>query len=154
MIEDNISQIPKQGLGTRSLFVVGDDAQSIYGFRGSKIEIILGFEKQYSTTKEIILNQNYRSTQSILDLAEKILTHNPSQKKKNLFTDNPNATKVYYTLVRNERQEAEFILRQIFDLYGKTSNSTTEKTSKTLNQNDPVKQKVKSEFSLASLESL
>ena len=73
---------------SRSLFVVGDDAQSIYGFRGSKIELILGFDKLYPNVKEIILNQNYRSTQPILDLAEKILTHNKSQKQKNLHTEN------------------------------------------------------------------
>jgi DNA helicase-2/ATP-dependent DNA helicase PcrA len=68
---------------SRSLFVVGDNAQSIYAFRGSKIEIILNFPNEYKNSREIILNQNYRSTQPILDLAEKILTHNPKQRKKN-----------------------------------------------------------------------
>jgi superfamily I DNA/RNA helicase len=102
---------------SRSLFVVGDDAQSIYGFRGSKVEIILNFEKQYPGTTEIILNQNYRSTQPILDLAEKVLTHNPHQKKKELFTQNPDKLQVSYYLARNDRDEAEYIIRQIYQQY-------------------------------------
>jgi DNA helicase II / ATP-dependent DNA helicase PcrA len=122
---------PSKNLDTRSLFVVGDDAQSIYGFRGSKIEIILGFEEFYPNTKEIILNQNYRSNQSILTLAEQVLTHNPKQKKKDLFTDKTDKTKVKYYLARNERDEAEFILRQIHDLYSKNiSSKKTEEVEK------------------------
>lgn len=105
------------GVGVRSLFVVGDDAQTIYGFRGSKVDIILNFEDQYPMTKEIILNQNYRSTQKILDLAEKVLTHNPHQKKKELFTHNPEDREVRYYLARNERDEAEYIVRQVVELY-------------------------------------
>lgn len=96
-----------------SLFVVGDDAQSIYGFRGSKVEIILDFHKFYPNTIEIILNQNYRSTQSILNLAEKVLTHNPRQKKKDLFTQNPEDLSVKYYLARNDQDEAEYIIRQL-----------------------------------------
>ena len=107
----------------RSLFVVGDDAQSIYAFRGSKIEIILNFEKEYPNTTEIILNQNYRSTQPILDLAEKILTHNPKQKKKELFTENKETLKVSYYMAKNERDEGEYIIRQLFEQYG--SNKST-----------------------------
>ncbi len=101
----------------RSLFVVGDDAQSIYAFRGSKIEIILNFNDDYTQTKEIVLNQNYRSTQPILDLAEKVLTHNPKQKKKELFTENPEKIDVSYYLAKNERDEAEYIIRQIYSHY-------------------------------------
>jgi superfamily I DNA/RNA helicase len=102
---------------SRSIFVVGDDAQSIYGFRGSKIDIILNFGDFYPKFQEIILNQNYRSTQPILDLAEKILTHNPSQKKKDLFTQNEHKTQVHYYLARNDYDEAEFIVRKIKELY-------------------------------------
>jgi DNA helicase-2/ATP-dependent DNA helicase PcrA len=107
---------------TRSMFVVGDDAQSIYGFRGSKIEIILNFHKQYSGTTEIVLNQNYRSTQPILDLAEKIISHNPSQKKKDLFTDNPEKIDISYYQARNEQGEAEYIIKQIYKQYGPDKN--------------------------------
>ena len=108
---------------SRSLFVVGDDAQSIYGFRGSKIELILGFDKLYPNTKEIILNKNYRSTQPILDLAEKILTHNKSQKQKNLHTDNQNNLQVKYYNAFNEKAEAEFIIKKIISLYARQENS-------------------------------
>lgn len=109
------------------MFVVGDDAQTIYGFRGSNVNIILNFEEVYPTTKEIILNQNYRSTQKILDLAEKILTHNPHQKKKELFTDNDDNLDVKYYLARNERDEAEYMVRQLIDLYGSSGKDPVQK---------------------------
>jgi DNA helicase II / ATP-dependent DNA helicase PcrA len=109
----------------RSLFVVGDDAQSIYAFRGSKIEIILNFEDEYPNTKEIVLNQNYRSTQPILDLAEKILTHNPRQKKKELFTENPETLKVNYYMANNERDEGEYIIRQLYEQYVLPKNASS-----------------------------
>ena len=102
---------------TRSLFVVGDDAQSIYGFRGSDIGIILSFDKVYPNCKEILLNQNYRSTQKILDLAEEVLTHNAHQKKKNLFTTNTATNFVNYYLARNEKDEAEYIIQKLEQLY-------------------------------------
>lgn len=113
-----MSQIHNDISDSRSLFVVGDDAQSIYAFRGSNIEIILNFHRVYKNTQEIILNQNYRSTQNILDLAEKVLTHNPRQKKKSLFTENPDSVEVLYYLARNERDEAEYIIRQLIAQYG------------------------------------
>ena len=97
---------------SRSLFVVGDDAQSIYGFRGSKVEIILNFTREYPQAKEIILNQNYRSTQRILNLAEEILSHNQYRKKSNylpktlrklrLFTTKPLRKKTKPSLLLND----------------------------------------------------
>ena len=133
-----------QGLGTRSLFVVGDDAQSIYGFRGSKIEIILNFEKQYAGTNEILLNQNYRSTQPILDLAENVLSHNPHQKKKSLFTDNKETKHVNYYLAHNEKDESEFIIRQIHELYSSQSSSPN---NNDFESSDPAKESLKAKFS-------
>ena len=115
----------------RSLFVVGDDAQSIYGFRGSQIEIILNFEKNYPKTREIVLNQNYRSTQPILDLAEQVLTHNPHQKKKNLFTQNSQKTKVKYYLAKSEKDESEYIINTLIDIYQQEEN---QKSTQTRNQ--------------------
>ena len=109
---------------SRSIFVVGDDAQSIYSFRGSKIEIILNFEHEYSQTKTIVLNQNYRSTQPILDLAEKIISLNPFQKKKELFTENKDKMQVKYYLARDERAEADYIMRQINLQYGIAAQAT------------------------------
>ena len=102
---------------TRSLFVVGDDAQSIYGFRGSKIELILNFASNFPQTREIVLNQNYRSIQPILDLSEKILEHNPHQKKKGLFTEQSDTHLVEYYQARSERDEADFIVRKLVELY-------------------------------------
>ena len=104
-------------VGERSLFVVGDDAQSIYGFRGSKIELILGFEKEYKGATEIVLNQNYRSVQPVLDLAEQILTLNPKQKKKDLFTDDPTNKDVFYYEAKSEKDEAHYIVRTLEKLY-------------------------------------
>ncbi len=110
---------------SRSLFVVGDDAQSIYGFRGSQIEIILGFEKSFPGTSEIVLNQNYRSTQPILDLAEQVLTHNPHQKQKNLFTQNELKTKIKYYQAKSEKDEAEYIIRELTKLYDQNKSEIT-----------------------------
>jgi DNA helicase II / ATP-dependent DNA helicase PcrA len=148
------TQNQQAGLGTRSLFVVGDDAQSIYSFRGSKIEIILNFQKEYKNTTEIILNQNYRSNQQILDMAEKVLTHNSNQKKKALFTDRQDATTIKYYTARNEKDEAEFIIRTIYDLYVKDqeknldSKKDKDQTKLVLN---PEKERVKAEFAIENL---
>ncbi len=155
-IEDVVAS---QGLGTRSLFVVGDDAQSIYAFRGSKIEIILNFEDEYPMTTEIVLNQNYRSNQQILTLADQVLTHNPKQKKKDLFTSRDDKTPAKYYTARNERDEAEFIIRQIHSLYveGNPTNSQKDlnQTSKeTIKSADPVKSRIISEFSIDNLKEL
>jgi DNA helicase II / ATP-dependent DNA helicase PcrA len=142
------------GLGTRSLFVVGDDAQSIYSFRGSKIEIILNFQKEYKQTKEIILNQNYRSNQQILDLAEKVLTHNNNQKKKDLFTDRDDKTPALYYTARNERDEAEFMIRKIHELYVKNQTEHPKTDLEVPKVIDEQKERVKSEFSVDNLKDL
>jgi superfamily I DNA/RNA helicase len=102
---------------------VGDDAQSIYGFRGSKIELILNFERYYPKVKEIVLDQNYRSTQNILDLAEKVLTHSKKQKPKNLKASGINGqsdVRVKHYRANNEKEEAEFVIAQIATLVEQT----------------------------------
>ncbi len=151
-MQDSTDQIA--GLGTRSLFVVGDDAQSIYGFRGSKIEIILNFEDEYPGTKEIVLNQNYRSNQQILDLAENVLTHNPNQKKKELFTTSPDSTQVQYYMARNERDEAEFVIRKINELYVDVQHHTTLIAGNVVSDQDPDKEILKNYFSAERLSGL
>ena len=99
----------------RSLFVTGDDGQLIYSFRGSVIDLILNFEEFYPKSKEIILNQNYRSTKAILDLAEKILSLNPRQKFKELFTENPSKTlDVKYYIARNHQDEGRYIVQHLY----------------------------------------
>src|SRR5690606_38182262 len=80
----------------QNICVVGDDAQSIYGFRMADIRNILEFEDQYPTAKVILLEQNYRSTQTILDVADAIIAHNVNQKKKKLWTSNQGGERIFY----------------------------------------------------------
>jgi len=72
----------------KNICVVGDEAQAIYGFRGADFRNILNFEKDYPKAKTLILDQNYRSTQKILDVAHKIISKNTYQKEKGLWTEN------------------------------------------------------------------
>ena len=110
----------------RSLFVTGDDGQLIYSFRGSVIDLILNFEEFYPNSKEIILNQNYRSTKAILDLAEKILSLNPRQKFKELFTENPSKTlDVTYSEQRASNSQASHSgISNMFDIYLDTASAS------------------------------
>ena len=100
----------------RNLFVVGDDAQSIYKFRGSDITNILNFEKDYPEAIVIKLEQNYRSTKNILEAAQKVIELNPEQKLKVLWTQNPQGEKIILTCETDERAEAEFVARNIIRL--------------------------------------
>ncbi len=93
----------------QNLCVVGDDDQSIYKFRGATIENILSFENQFKNTAVIRLEQNYRSTQTILDAANEVIQHNVGRKGKNLWTDNGAGEKIRLEKVQNEREEAKFI---------------------------------------------
>ncbi len=101
---------------SRNIFVVGDDAQSIYKFRGSDITNILNFEKDYPEAKVIKLEQNYRSTKNILEVAQKVIELNPEQKPKTLWTENPAGEKIVLTCEQDERGEAEFVARTIIKL--------------------------------------
>ncbi len=100
----------------RNIFVVGDDAQSIYKFRGSDITNILNFEKDYPEGLNIKLEQNYRSTKNILEAAQKVIEMNPEQKAKTLWTQNPQGEKIILTCEQDERAEAEFVARNIVRL--------------------------------------
>ncbi|TCW42116.1 DNA helicase-2/ATP-dependent DNA helicase PcrA [Thermohydrogenium kirishiense] len=100
----------------RNLCVVGDDDQSIYGWRGADIKNILDFEKDYPEAKVIKLEQNYRSTQIILDAANNVIDNNIKRKKKQLWTDNKDGEKIVVCEVQNEREEANFIVDRIKDL--------------------------------------
>ena len=96
--------------GTRkNICVVGDDDQSIYRFRGATIENILNFESQYPGTKVIRLEQNYRSTQTILDAANAVIANNTQRKGKNLWTANGTGEKVVVDTAYDEQEEARFI---------------------------------------------
>ncbi len=97
----------------RNLCVVGDDWQSIYRFRGADIQNILNFEKDYSETKVIHLEQNYRSSQVILDAAYGVISKNINRKDKKLWTEKESGHLVSSYEAQDERDEAEFIAREI-----------------------------------------
>ena len=100
----------------QNLCVVGDDDQSIYKFRGADISNILNFEREFSGTKIIKLEENYRSTQNILTAANEVIKNNPERKGKNLWTQNPSGDKSVVYTAKNEYDEAKFIADKISDL--------------------------------------
>jgi len=97
----------------RNICVVGDDDQSIYKFRGANIRNILDFEKVYPDALVIKLEQNYRSTQNILDAANAVISHNKSRKDKALWTDKGEGSKIHFRQFENAYEEAEFIAEDI-----------------------------------------
>ena len=99
--------------GRKNLCVVGDDDQSIYRFRGANIENILNFEKQYSNARTIRLEQNYRSTQNILDAANAVIKNNIGRKGKTLWTDNGSGETVTVKTTFNESDEANYVVGDI-----------------------------------------
>ncbi|MDI6781516.1 MAG: UvrD-helicase domain-containing protein [bacterium] len=103
----------------QNICVVGDDDQSIYSFRGADISNILNFEKDYRSVKTIRLEQNYRSTKPILDTANRVIEFNRQRKGKQLWTDKKTGPRVEFKLLRNEHQEAEFVVNTIFDSVSK-----------------------------------
>ena len=108
----------------RNLCVVGDDDQSIYKFRGANIGNILNFEDDYSDVQKITLDQNYRSTQNILDAANSVISNNKGRMGKSLWTSNGDGNRVYVYTGTNEYDEARYIARQIkkhFDEQGSFS---------------------------------
>ena len=109
--------------GYRNLCVVGDADQSIYGWRGADISNIMNFEQDYPDAKTIMLEQNYRSTKTILAAANAVIENNSHRKKKNLWTDNVQGDKITTYMASDERDEARFITESIskqHDIY-KTS---------------------------------
>ena len=106
--------------GHSNLCVVGDDDQSIYKFRGANIENILGFEEQFEGAKVIRLEQNYRSTQTILDAANSVISHNSSRKEKSLWTAGEQGDKVYWYKAVDETDEAQFVADTIMERYKET----------------------------------
>ena len=97
----------------RNLCVVGDDDQSIYKFRGANIENILSFEKTFPDAAVIRLEQNYRSTGTILDAANGVISHNKGRKEKTLWTENEKGTPVEFHQFNTAYDEAEFIAGDI-----------------------------------------
>lgn len=97
----------------RNLCVVGDDDQSIYKFRGANIGNILGFEKVFPDAKVVRLEQNYRSTQNILNAANQVIQNNMERKRKSLWTENEEGEKLHFRQFMNAHEEAEYIVGDI-----------------------------------------
>ena len=100
----------------RNLFAVGDDDQSIYGFRGADVSLILRFEKDFSEARIIKLEQNYRSTQTILDAANQVVRNNEGRKPKTLWTKNAEGEKIEAYCAIDERDEAAWVTDEIKSL--------------------------------------
>ena len=97
----------------QNLCVVGDDDQSIYRFRGATIENILNFEKQFQNAVVIRLEQNYRSTKTILEAANDVIAHNAGRKEKTLWTDLEDGKKIIWYKAVDETDESRFVAEKI-----------------------------------------
>jgi len=97
----------------QNLCVVGDDDQSIYKFRGANIKNILNFEKEFAHVKTIKLEQNYRSTGHILQVANEVIRNNRGRKEKTLWTENPEGEKITYKQFDSGYQEAEYVAESV-----------------------------------------
>ena len=103
----------------KNLSVVGDADQSIYGWRGADISNILDFEKDYKNAKTILLEENYRSSSNILELANEVIKNNSGRKEKNLWTSNKEGHPIKYIELQDERSEAKFVVEKIDKLLEK-----------------------------------
>ncbi|MBR5869034.1 MAG: UvrD-helicase domain-containing protein, partial [Clostridia bacterium] len=101
--------------GSGNLCVVGDDDQSIYRFRGATIRNILDFEKEFQNARSIKLEQNYRSTGTILDAANSVIAHNEGRKGKNLWTAGDKGDKITLYTADDEQSEAKYIAEKIME---------------------------------------
>ena len=105
-----------EGMPPAELCVVGDADQSIYGFRGATIRNILQFELDYPNATTVLLEQNYRSTQNILNAANAVITKNDSRKEKNLWTDSGSGALLTGYVAESEHDEANFVADEIRQL--------------------------------------
>ena len=101
----------------KNIFVVGDNDQAIYAFRGANYKNILNFEKDYPDCKVILLEENYRSTQNILDAANSVIKHNKMRKDKNLWCNNDVGSKVKYVKLETDNDECSYIANKIKELH-------------------------------------
>ncbi|MGX6449110.1 ATP-dependent helicase, partial [Patulibacter sp. S7RM1-6] len=115
---DGLGPLEGQEPGHRNLMVVGDDAQSIYGFRSADIRNILDFEDDFPDAEVIKLEQNYRSTQHILDAANGLIAHNANQRRKHLFTDLGTGDAVRVRAADDDFAEARWVVGEIERLAG------------------------------------
>lgn len=100
----------------KNICVVGDADQSIYGFRGANFRNILNFEKDYKNAEVVLMEENYRSTSNILNVANDIIKNNKQRKEKNLWTSNEEGVKIKYHRANDEKAEAEYVVNKISEL--------------------------------------
>ena len=100
----------------RKITCVGDDSQSIYSFRGANYKNILNFEHDYKDAKTILLEENYRSTSTILDAANQVIKNNKQRKDKNLWTSRGKGEKIKYYRSYNEKDETQYVIRKTKEL--------------------------------------
>jgi DNA helicase-2/ATP-dependent DNA helicase PcrA len=127
--DTNFSQytiVKKMAAAYQNICVVGDDAQSIYAFRGANIQNILNFEKDYPDLKVYKLEQNYRSTQNIVEVANSIIANNTNQLEKNTFSDNEEGDRIKVQRAFTDNEEGKLVAEAIVQ----------ERTSKGYNHND------------------
>ena len=105
-----------------NLFVVGDPDQTIYTWRGADVNIIMNFKKDYKGTKDIVLDKNYRSTKSILDGANCLISYNKKREPKDLYTENPQGGNIIYYQGDSVEHEAWWVIERIKELHYKNSN--------------------------------
>ncbi|OIO99386.1 MAG: ATP-dependent DNA helicase [Bacteroidetes bacterium CG2_30_33_31] len=108
--------VKKLAAANENITVVGDDAQSIYAFRGANIQNILNLEKDYPDLKTFKLEQNYRSTQNIVNIANSIINKNKAQFKKTIWTQNEEGDKLKLNATATDNEEGNLVARQIFDI--------------------------------------
>lgn len=108
-----VREIVGEGEGAAELTVVGDSDQSIYAFRGADIRNIVEFENDYTDARTIKLEQNYRSTQNILNAANSVISRNPNRPEKRLWTAEGDGEKIVGYVGENEHDEAQFIAKEI-----------------------------------------
>lgn len=99
-----------------NICVVGDESQSIYGFRGADISNILNFEKEFPNAKIVKLEENYRSTKTILEAANQVIKNNKSKIDKKLWTENKTGDKIVYNTLPNEYEEVEYIVDKVDEI--------------------------------------
>lgn len=107
--------IKKLAANTEQIYVVGDDAQSIYGFRGANISNILNFKSDYPDFRLFKLEQNYRSTKNIVNAANKVITFNKDQIKKTVWTDNSSGDLIGYIKASSDNEEGSLVANSIFE---------------------------------------
>ena len=128
-------QLVKQLAGNQ-LCVVGDDDQTIYRFRGAYLTNMQDFREFYTSCSEHLLDENYRSTRSILDLALTLMQHAPNRQEKRLITQNPPGEPVTVAECQNEQAEAMYVVSEIQRLVGTEFYSRTEGRSRPLTYSD------------------